>query len=242
MRQAKQRIWPISKASLHLCKAMALPTILQKHPFASLQAKAVAAKSELSKLNQALANEAKARALRDEAFLPLKKLSTRLYNALKVSDVPKMIVESFASQQKKMQGRRVSSKLTKEEIAAQLAEGKVVKQISASQQSYDSRIEVFDKQIALLATVPEYQPNEAELQVATLQAQYANLKTANTAVVDLATATDNQRLTRNETMYNSETGMLAMAASVKNYVKSVYGTTSPQYKQIAGIAFKTIRS
>jgi hypothetical protein len=41
-------------------------------------------------------------------------------------------------------------------------------------------------------------------------------------------------------MYAAEpTGLVSLAAAVKMYLKSVYGTTNAQYKQISRIQFTT---
>ena len=43
---------------------------------------------------------------------------------------------------------------------------------------------------------------------------------------------------RNQSLYNPLTGLVQTAKEVKQYVKSVFGTTSPQYKQVSGLEFK----
>jgi hypothetical protein len=46
--------------------------------------------------------------------------------------------------------------------------------------------------------------------------------------------------TRNIKLYSPETGIVDTAQTVKNYVKSVFGATSPQYKQISKLIFRKI--
>ena len=60
---------------------------------------------------------------------------------------------------------KVSAKITDEEKKALEAEGKEVNQISATQLSYDSRLENLDKLIMLLESVPYYKPNEEVLKL-----------------------------------------------------------------------------
>jgi hypothetical protein len=44
--------------------------------------------------------------------------------------------------------------------------------------------------------------------------------------------------TRNSILYASVSGLVDVALDVKKYVKSVYGASSPQYKQVSKIEFK----
>jgi hypothetical protein len=112
------------------------------------------------------------------------------------------------------------------------------KTISSSQQSYDQQIEHFDKLIELLAADSNYKPNEKELALPALQAKLTELKTANTAVVASYTSYSNSRISRSGALYNLLTGLVNTALDVKKYVKSVYGATSPQYKQVSKLQFK----
>ena len=47
------------------------------------------------------------------------------------------------------------------------------------------------------------------------------------------------RIQRNKTLYDPNTGLVATAAEVKSYVKSLFGPHSPEYAQISGIFFKS---
>ena len=84
--------------------------------------------------------------------------------------------------------------------------GKKIIEISTSQMSYDSRLDNLDKLIKLLASVPQYAPNEADLKTSALTALYTDLKTKNTAVINAEIPLNNARITRNEVMYKSNVG------------------------------------
>src|SRR5690606_36918357 len=103
---------------------------------------------------------------------------------------------------------------------------------SSSQQSYDSLIEHFSKLITLLSTEPTYVPNENELKIATLNTLLTTLKNTNTAVINAYTTVSNARIARNQSLYNPVNGLCETAKEVKKYVKSLFGATSPQYKQV----------
>lgn len=177
-------------------------------------------------------------AVREVGFEPLRKLFTRLLNALKATDTPQQVIDNVGTINRKLQGKRTSDKLTEDEKSALVKEGKSVRQISVSQQGCDNRLDHFDKLVKLLASIPQYKPNETELTVATLTLLYTKLKQLNVAVVTAEIALSNVRLLRNEVMYNVETGVVATAQDVKTYTKSVFGMGSAQFKQISGLYFK----
>lgn len=207
----------------------------------NLIAAAEAAYAAIGNLNSLLPNYSIAVAEREEAFAPLSKLSTRILNSLKATDAIANVIDNAETNHRKITGRRASRKLSQAEIQAMAAEGKEVNQISTSQQSYDKRLESFDKQIKLLASIPTYTPNEVELQVATLQALLNDLYSKNTTVTNQTVPLNAARIARNEVLYNAETGIVALAQSVKSYAKSVFGTSSANYKLISGIAIRKAR-
>jgi hypothetical protein len=97
-----------------------------------------------------------------------------------------------------------------------------------------------DKLIKLLTSITLYVPNEADLKVTALSTLYDDLKSKNTAVVKTATPLSNARISRNDIMYKASTGLVDIALDTKSYIKSLYGATSPQYKQVSKLEFKAI--
>jgi hypothetical protein len=51
------------------------------------------------------------------------------------------------------------------------------------------------------------------------------------------TVVSNARIARDKALYAETTGVLDVAQDVKQYVKSLFGATSPQYKQVSGLKF-----
>ena len=98
--------------------------------------------------------------------------------------------------------------------------------------------ENFSALIDLVSSVPSYAPNETELTTASLTTFHGNLQTANTNVIKAEVAYSNARISRNNFLYEENTGLVEIASDVKNYVKAIFGATSPQYKQVSGIKFK----
>lgn len=206
----------------------------------SLQSLLIEAKNSMNVVNAAQSAYSNAVAARENAFSPLSKLITRVNNALKATDTTSQVDESARTIVRKLQGARASAKLTDEEKAALEADGKVVNQISASQMSYDSRIENLDKLITLLSSVPQYVPNETELKITTLTALSAELKAKNTDVVNAGILLDNARTDRNEVLYKSLSGVVDIAFDTKVYIKSLFGASAPQYKQMSKLEFKSL--
>lgn len=199
------------------------------------------AKNVMSEMNSVSGANGIAIANREVAFEPLSKLATRIINALRSSDVTQQIIETAESLVRKIQGKRATPKKTEEEKAALQAEGSTVKEVSSSQMSFDKRLDNFDKLIQLLMGIPQYAPNEEELKVSSLSNYYNDLVAVNGAAVEVETALGNIRMMRNEMLYKASTGLVDIAKSVKTYVKSLFGATSPQYKQVSGLAFTEIK-
>ena len=203
----------------------------------ALQALLTASKESLNAVNIAQATYSNAVAARKVAFEPFGKLITRVMNSLKASGTSTQVVQSARPIVRKLQGRRASAKITEEEKKALEAEGKEVNQISASQMSFDNRIENFDRLIMLLSSIPLYNPNEEELKVETLKALHNQLKEKNSEVILPIVQLSNSRMTRNKILYSENTGLVDVALDSKTYIKSIFGATSPQYKQISKLRF-----
>lgn len=204
---------------------------------AALTAQLTSAKSNIAAVNTGHAANSNTIAARDVVFSPLSKLSTRILNSLKASGTTVQVDDSAQTLVRKLQGRRATAKLTDVEKKTAEAAGKSVTEISSSQMSFDNRLDNLDKFIKLLTSVTLYAPNEADLKVTALTATYNDLKAKNLAVVNSETALTNARIARDVVMYVDNTGMVDISVDVKSYVKSIYGATSPQYKQISKLKF-----
>lgn len=161
---------------------------------AALNALLGAAKAAINGFNAAEALWKNAVKAREQVFDPLSKFITRVNNALKASGSSSLIDEAAMTLFRKLQGRRATPKMTDEEKQAAEAEGKEVNESSSSQMSFDNRLDNFDKLIKLLASVPEYAPNEPELSVEGLTALYNDLNSKNLAVIAAEVPLTNARI------------------------------------------------
>ena len=179
---------------------------------------------------------------RDAAFSPLSKLITRVVNAAQASDISPKGIGDLKTIARKLQGKRATPKNDDPPKEAATPEEESSKNISASQMSFDQRIENMDKLIQLLAAQPAYIPNETELTIASLTTVLTTMRSTNTAAIAAFTPVSNARINRNNLLYKDDTGLVDLAADVKKYVKSVFGATSPQYKQVSGLKFTKVKS
>ena len=203
----------------------------------ALQTLLTNANQSLTDLNTVFSAYSAAVDERELAFQPMGKLITRANNALKASGASSLTIETAQTIVRKLQGKRATAKLTDEEIKALEAQGKEVNQISASQMGYDSKVLNLDKFISLFETVPEYTPNEEELKISALKLVQNQLKTKNSKVISTGVQLTNARAARNEILYKPLTGLVDIAGDVKTYVKSAFGASSIQFRQISKLKF-----
>lgn len=174
---------------------------------------------------------------RATAFSNVRKLSTRLINALEVTDASEKTVKDAKGFNQKIQGKR--AKTTPKPVDP---DAPAPKTISTSQQSFDQIIQHLTGLKEVLRAESSYSPNEVELQVRTINDKIEALDRSNKLVAAAFTSISNTRIDRNETLYNSQDALTTVAQEVKKYIKSVYGATSPQYKQVSGISFRKVNT
>ena len=174
---------------------------------------------------------------RESEFAGIGKFMTRLGASYAACGAPANAIEDMKGFARKVAGARkgkieVDDPNTPENEAAHN---------SVSQRSYTQVAEQFDGAIELCMNTPQFTPNEAEFQIATMQAKAAAMKAANTAVTNSVTTLSNNRISRDEVLYTNATSIFELAKLVKLYVKSLYGQGSPQFEQISGLQFSKPR-
>ncbi|MFH1004755.1 MAG: hypothetical protein V1781_04570 [Bacteroidota bacterium] len=175
---------------------------------------------------------------------PLKKFCTRIVNALEATDATKQTVNNAKVINRKIQGKRADTSIKTTLATINNSEKSAtaeINQISVSQQSYDNLLDNFAKLIVCVAAEPLYIPNETDLKVIGLNTTITNFRTLNTAVINAAVPYQSAMIARDAVLYQDNTGLVDIAMEVKKYVKSVFGSTSPQYKQVSKLEFKKIK-
>lgn len=173
---------------------------------------------------------------RQIAFSNLKSLATRLINALQSTDATAEKIADAKTFNKKIQGTRAKAITTPTDPNTPAPTT-----ISTSQQSYDQKIQHLAGIISVLQSEISYAPNEIDLKIVTLTTKQTDLSAKNNSVATAHVNASNARISRDTNLYAPATGILAVAAEVKKYIKSVFGATSPQFAQVKGIDFTNKR-
>lgn len=190
---------------------------------------------------------------RAEAFKALRPLVTRIINTMKACGLSAKSIEDARAIQRKITGMRAAKKneteetpvpeATTEQTAADVSETGVLttpRTNSVARLSYDLLVEHFSKLVLLLQREINYNPNEPDLQLGGLQAFEQQLRTLTTTTTNAETASESIRIQRKAVLYDPANGLVARAQQVKSYIKAVFGSNSPQYKQVSKLAFRVI--
>lgn len=187
---------------------------------------------------------------REIAFKQVDKLCTAVSDNVKTLNVPQQTIDDVSALVSKIHGSRSKTKKSaplkttdpaNSGVPVDLPLPTTPTTISTSQQSFDSIIANFDKLIQQTQTISGYAPNETNIQVANLQTLYTTLNTVNLNAINATNAFNLARNQRNMSFYASGTGLCDIVKKVKLYIRQVYGTTSPEYHQIAAIKFTRIK-
>jgi hypothetical protein len=178
--------------------------------------------------------------VRQNTFANIKPLFTKVVNAFAVTNAPDQTIAEIKALNKKIQGTS-SKKKTTTTTTTDNTTTPDAKTISTSQQSYDSITEHHAKVISLLNAESSYQPNETELQIKSLTELLDAMKNSTKEVTITFAEVSNARIARNEIFYKENTGLYDTAMDVKKYIKSIFGATSPQLKQVSGIKFTKVK-
>ncbi|MBI5217436.1 MAG: hypothetical protein HY958_00705 [Bacteroidia bacterium] len=197
---------------------------------------------------------------RKETFNKLSKYTTRILKALKGCGATKKEITDGSGMEKKIQGTRITPKHALDafihsthktltgtpvtealEVTDNSTSPDTLQEIldhSASQMSFDNRIENFKKFISFLSGTTKYNPNETDLKISALNTHAANMVTLNDTVNSTFVPWANARIQRYKYLYADATGAHDIVLQVKSYVASVFGATSPEYKLISKISIK----
>lgn len=178
-----------------------------------------------------------ATAAAQDAFAPLNELITRVMNALKVSGASASIFEDGKTYSRKVKGQSKKPKAKDDPNSPDFDESE--KANSTSQMSRTQRIENLDALISLLISNVLFNPNEIDLQTATLSALSADLKAKTAAVQSAFVVLSNKRAARDAVFYTDETGLVAVGNLFKRYVES-FGRKSAEWNQVKGLKFEII--
>lgn len=166
-----------------------------------------------------------------EAFDGFEVLCTKVTNAFAVSGASAADIKDLQAINKKIQGPGKKKATVSKEGGS----------VSTSQQSYDSKINFFINFIQFLEAKPIFRPNERELRTPALREKLAIMEVKNKAYDEAFFNYNQERNARNDEMYNPTTGLVHVSKDVKKYARSIFGASSPQFKQLNHLEFKVIK-
>ncbi len=170
------------------------------------------AKAAIANLNSLMNQYVHTVSIREVAFESLKVLNQNLFKVL-IS----------------------TTTINETEMYMLVGSGKIIYSQFASQQRYDYLLDNFCKIIKLLKTNSNYLPAQPELQISNLKEFYAVLYLKNNEVKRNNALLSNACLIRDEVMYRAHNGLVALAMTVKMYIKYHYGMDSSQFRQISSL-------
>ncbi len=180
---------------------------------------------------------------RRTAFKFFRTFCTQIINALAASGIDSLTLADARLLHRKIQGTTTyKARKLKALAVAAAGDGEAPKTISTSQQSCDNIIEHFSNLIHILALQPDYKPNEKALQIPSLQALLEKMRTLDNNYSVCHVNWMNSIMNRNEILYKKSTGLVPVALDVKNYMKSIYGSASPEFKRVKAINFRNFMS
>jgi len=172
------------------------------------------------------------------AFKDLRPVSARVFNALAASGADKLVTSDARIILRKIYGKRAGTITADTPEPSVPDTGCTPRSVSISQESYDSLIDHFTDLVELVSRENAYAPNEAGLQVDELTSMLIALQTANNNVINTYTEFSNSCIRSDEELYSPVQGLIQTAQAIKLYIKSVFGASSPHYKQVSSVRFE----
>lgn len=219
---------------------------IQKLPF--LGEVIITSKACLDEVKDAAQECTNAIGQRTLLFEPLQTKVSRIVAALISCGAPPYIIKQAASINRKIAGRRLKGKEEAEEItgtqpapAANTGVELTDKSISVSQQSYDRKVDNYELLVKLVEKVPEWNPSEKDLTLEALRTETTALLAANETVEVMYDKVRSARQKRDDVFYKPITGLVAVAKSVKSYLRSLEGPSGPDFKKITHLQFRNSR-
>ncbi|GAB4338489.1 MAG: hypothetical protein OHK0038_17240 [Flammeovirgaceae bacterium] len=166
-------------------------------------------------------------------FKNMNPLVTQIMGLLSSSDAKASSIEEARNIAKLITGANAKKKKT-EENSAENTEAKNTR--SVSRQSYDSRLDNFEKLVTVLQNISEYKPNEDAFKVSSLQNIVLQMKNAIKENDEKELIKSQWLEKRNQILYTPETGLVDISIKIKEYVKGAFGgTKSKEYKDLTKI-------
>ncbi|PTN08937.1 hypothetical protein [Mangrovibacterium marinum] len=106
---------------------------------------------------------------------------------------------------------------------------------TVSEMGFEHLKENFGEYLMLLKKVTNYAPTDPDLTVEALESLESQLDDQNQAVSQSDAALSSARDTRNQLMYDEQTGLVPLCKDVKQYYRSVEGVNGVMYKRLVSL-------
>jgi hypothetical protein len=168
---------------------------------------------------------------RELLFGEILKTAVRVVNVYETTNASELSVKDARGFLNKLTGRNVKVK--------RLEDGsRDPKYVSNSRQSYVMKTEHWAMLVNFLKYDSNYTPNEATLQVASLEALLVRAKESNEIVDGLMAELIVRRTARDHALYDAGKGLVDVTLLCKKYVRAVFGGRSPEAKTVDGIRIR----
>lgn len=169
---------------------------------------------------------------RELEFRKIRKLSSSVCGMLKAHGTNGLLLEDALNNKRRIWGTRISKSPVVDTEKPDEKEAR-----SSYSKAYVVIAEYFDKLVKTVASEPEYNPNEPELTLASLEQTLTGLFNLNKAVIAAEIRLEEARIKRNTVYYIAPENLVDTAVAVKTYVRSAFGFQSQQHQQVQKLRF-----
>jgi hypothetical protein len=185
------------------------------------------ARRTIEEVDRLLPSALSAESKRHDAFADLLPRATRVGAAARVSDIESEVLTRIEEVVRKIHGTRHHRVKPDDEG----------NHVSVSQVSFSEQIEHLRQLVDLVDTQENYHPDEEDITSSALRKYALVLADLNNHALATIPPLTAARQERNEVLFAPKTGLIDTALGVKDYVKSVFGSNSPQFKEVNHISF-----
>lgn len=166
---------------------------------------------------------------RQAGFKNMGKLTTKIKKAARACKCDKMDIDEISSIKKKIDGVPAKKETDSEGHR------------SISQRSYDLRLDNFNFLVDKLGKTAGYNPNETHLTMETLISYAESLGSATVNIQDAINILNKARTDRDHLLYDEPDGVVPMAQRIKQYIGSIYDSSTSEYKRVSKIKFTNLK-
>jgi len=169
---------------------------------------------------------------RKQAFEELPKLAASVIRTLKSIGASEETMADARLYFRNIVGRKLKAKPIE-------TTGEAVKPISVRrkqmQLAYANKVDWLGQLVQTASNQPDYQPNEAKLSIAGLNAKVMEFQAFNNRVLEARQIWSQARMKRDKLLMGKEESVMMTTRAVKDYLGAIFGFNSPEYNQLKGL-------